>query len=41
MLGRMLPEYYQLRGWNERGVPTPEKLEEIGLTEEGRLLWQK
>jgi aldehyde:ferredoxin oxidoreductase len=30
-LGEMLPEYYQLRGWDENGVPTPEKLKELGL----------
>ena len=30
-LGEMLPEYYQLRGWDENGVPTPEKLSELGL----------
>jgi len=27
----MLPEYYQLRGWDENGVPTTGKLEELGL----------
>ncbi len=30
-LSDMLPEYYQLRGWDEDGVPTPEKLEQLGL----------
>jgi aldehyde:ferredoxin oxidoreductase len=30
-LGEMMPEYYQLRGWDEHGVPTPEKLEAVGL----------
>ncbi len=30
-LGRMLPEYYQERGWTAAGVPTPEKLGELGL----------
>ena len=30
-LGKMLDEYYQLRGWTEDGVPTPDKLEELGL----------
>ena len=34
-LDRMLPEYYRLRGWDEDGVPTKEKLEELDL---GRLL---
>jgi len=27
----MLKEYYQTRGWNEEGVPTKEKLGELGL----------
>ena len=27
----MLPEFYQLRGWDENGVPTDAKLEELGL----------
>ena len=30
-LEQMLPIYYQERGWNEDGVPTPEKLAELGL----------
>jgi aldehyde:ferredoxin oxidoreductase len=30
-LSEMLPEYYQLRGWDENGVPTREKLSELGL----------
>jgi len=34
----MLPEYYQLRGWDKKGVPTLEKLAQLGLTREaGRL----
>ncbi len=36
-LAVMLPEYYQLRGWDENGVPTPEKLTELGLDEEGKI----
>lgn len=28
-----LQTYYRLRGWDEQGVPTPEKLAELGLTE--------
>lgn len=31
-LEKMLPEYYRLRGWDERGNPTAEKLEELGLS---------
>ncbi len=30
-VSRMLPEYYRLRGWDERGVPTREKLQELGI----------
>ena len=26
-----LKEYYGLRGWNENGVPTEEKLQELGI----------
>ena len=27
----MLPAYYQLRDWDEAGVPRPARLEELGL----------
>ena len=30
-LEEMLQEYYRLRGWNEKGSPTEEKLKELGL----------
>ena len=30
-LDKMLPEYYKLRGWDEEGWPTKEKLAELGL----------
>lgn len=30
-LGEMLPEYYQERGWDSRGTPTPEKLTELQI----------
>ncbi len=30
-LEKMLPEYYELRGWDENGVPTKAKLKELGL----------
>jgi len=30
-LDEMLPEFYELRGWDEEGVPTREKLEELRL----------
>lgn len=30
-LDKMLPEYYSLRGWDEYGVPTEQKLQELGL----------
>ena len=31
-LDEMLPRFYEVRGWDENGVPTPEKLAELGLT---------
>ncbi len=30
-LDEMLPQYYQLRGWDEGGAPVPETLERLGL----------
>jgi aldehyde:ferredoxin oxidoreductase len=30
-LNRMLSEYYEVRGWDEFGIPTPEKVEQLGL----------
>jgi len=30
-LSEMLPEYYALRGWDKTGIPTAEKLKELGL----------
>ncbi|MCW9035060.1 MAG: aldehyde ferredoxin oxidoreductase C-terminal domain-containing protein, partial [Rhodospirillales bacterium] len=30
-LGEMLPEYYQLRGWNEEGIPTNETINNLAL----------
>jgi len=30
-LGKMLNEYYKLRGWSEEGIPLNSKLEEVGL----------
>ena len=30
-LAIMLPEYYQLRGWDEEGIPGDSKKEELGL----------
>ncbi|HVN25735.1 MAG TPA: aldehyde ferredoxin oxidoreductase family protein [Syntrophorhabdales bacterium] len=34
-LDRLLDEYYASRGWDSSGVPTREKLQELGLEEEG------
>ncbi|MCP4164354.1 MAG: aldehyde ferredoxin oxidoreductase family protein [Chloroflexi bacterium] len=31
-LDKMLPEFYQTRGWDENGVPTKERLRELGLS---------
>ena len=30
-MGRLLSDYYGCRGWSEDGIPTPEKLKELGL----------
>jgi aldehyde:ferredoxin oxidoreductase len=30
-LAEMLPEYYRIRGWSHEGIPTPRKLQELGL----------
>jgi len=30
-LGELLPEYYEIRGWDEDGVPKEEKKKELGL----------
>lgn len=30
-LNKMLPEYYELRGWDEKGIPYPGKLSRLGL----------
>jgi aldehyde:ferredoxin oxidoreductase len=35
----LLDEYYQVRGWTEEGIPTSEKLEELGLVDEGKFLY--
>jgi aldehyde:ferredoxin oxidoreductase len=31
LVPQMLPEYYLLRGWDEKGSPTGEKLQQLGL----------
>jgi len=31
-LDEMLPLFYKVRGWDKNGIPTTEKLEELGLT---------
>jgi aldehyde:ferredoxin oxidoreductase len=33
-LDEMLPKYYEERGWDAKGVPTEEKLAQLGLVEE-------
>ena len=30
-LHKMLPDYYKIRGWDEKGYPTASKLVELGL----------
>jgi aldehyde:ferredoxin oxidoreductase len=32
-LNAMLNAYYALRGWTSEGIPTPEKLQTLGLSE--------
>jgi aldehyde:ferredoxin oxidoreductase len=32
-LPKMLPEYYTLRGWDKNGVPTQDRLKELGLAD--------
>ncbi|MDL1969659.1 MAG: aldehyde ferredoxin oxidoreductase family protein [Candidatus Desulfofervidaceae bacterium] len=34
-LSELLPLYYQVRGWSEQGIPTEEKLVELGLKDIG------
>ncbi len=29
----MLDEYYDLRGWDQNGIPTEKKLKELGLND--------
>lgn len=36
-LAELLPEYYALRGWDEKGVPTDEKLEQLQILSSGSL----
>ncbi len=35
---KMLMEYYQLRGWDEEGVPTKEKLKKLGLSKFSKMV---
>ncbi|MFC1888719.1 aldehyde ferredoxin oxidoreductase family protein [Thermodesulfobacteriota bacterium] len=35
-LESLLDDYYGRRGWTNEGIPTPEKLAELGLVEEGK-----
>ena len=32
-LSELLPQYYEARGWDKEGVPTAEKLEQLGITQ--------
>ncbi|MHA1819618.1 MAG: aldehyde ferredoxin oxidoreductase family protein [Promethearchaeota archaeon] len=32
-LDKMLSEYYELRGWDEHGIPKPEKIKELGIND--------
>jgi aldehyde:ferredoxin oxidoreductase len=33
-LDDMLAEYYRRHGWDEQGNPTPERLDELGISSE-------
>ncbi len=35
-LSEMLPEYYKVRGWDDTGRPTQEKLKELGIERNGQ-----
>ncbi|NOZ45262.1 MAG: aldehyde ferredoxin oxidoreductase family protein [Chlorobi bacterium] len=37
-LDPLLDEYYKLRGWDNKGIPTKEKLKELSMVEEGSFL---
>ncbi len=32
---KLLPKYYEIRGWDKNGIPSKEKLEELGLSTTG------
>jgi len=32
-LDKMLPRFYELRGWSQNGVPTSDKLESLAIAE--------
>jgi aldehyde:ferredoxin oxidoreductase len=36
-LERMLRDYYRVRGWTEAGVPTAQKLDELGIVQRARV----
>jgi len=40
-LGEMLSRYYRYRGWDELGIPSKEKIEELELGEEAKFLYQR
>ena len=31
-VSKMLPEYYEVRGWDEKGVPKPDHLKKLGVS---------
>ena len=35
-LEKMMPEFYKLRGWDQDGKPTPEKMASLGLLDKSR-----
>ncbi len=40
-LDLLLDDYYQARGWTDKGVPTKDKLKELGLEEYSKIIQRK
>ena len=40
-MGLMLKEFYELRGFNDDGVPKKEILEDLGLSDLAKLLYKE
>jgi len=40
-LDLLLDDYYQARGWTNKGIPTKDKLKELGLEEYSKIIQSK